>query len=655
MINIISQLENVKHGGQYYRAACPICSSDGKTDRNLSIRIDNGACKCHRCGAKTKEIRKALGGTPVRHHMPPPVPLTPNTPTAWNSKRDRYAIAQYEFETIEGIRVQHVKFPKSDKYGNYSWRHFKHGTWYKTMGGYTPYLFNRADVERASIIFLVEGEKDAGRGQSEFRRAGYGQEFAFTTSHAGAGGAINLLKRINQLSEQIEGAADHKIDELVAYKYQLLHELHLARDRATPLKPHHIQQLQNKIVYLIGDNDLAGKEGVQTKYNQLIREGIDVHIIKLPVTEKGADLSDAFDADYTVHDLLAAAHLINRPEIAPLSLFTDLPHTCGKINNAFTALIHSDYTQIAAWKPHKWRICAACFDERVTRFAMQIESQQKKHALYHSQWTNTEWRRKRDAWRKRSKRKSAEIAYQSFPQEDGTLIVVHNIASDADEAIPTNRLELKVLLNVWAMTPIGKAVGNSRNDFGGEYRGTKGNQSDKARAEREAERQKLFELVSTTLNNFVPDPEQRTVIDMSAKSIAALLPLTSNKEVLSWLYYEYYAGKKRVTVLKRILNHLHAIKPEHNLSIQIFGFGRNEVAAALECELNPEGAGTIKIDPFTAAQQIAESATSHFVRGGGSLINRTMSAFLDTAQTPENSILEDGQPQLIQELAFVAQ
>ena len=642
---IVSQLDNVQRHGKFYRATCPICSSnDGKTKRNLSVRIENGACKCHRCGAKTREVREALGGRVVRPNTTVPVLPTSNEPREWNTARDRHAIAFYEFETIEGIRVQHVKFPESDKYPRYSWRHFKHGTWYNGMGDNTPYLFHQADVAKASIVFIVEGEKDAGRGKFEFRAAGYGHEFAFTTSHTGAGaGTVYLAERINKLSEQIANTDEEEdVSDLVYAKYQLIRELKSARQDSNPLKPHQLDQLRDKIVYLIGDNDTAGKEGVQAKYAQLTREGIDVHIIPLPVTQEKADLSDAFDDWYTVNELLIDAKLINRPEVQPLSLYTDLSHTCGAQCNAFTAIIHSDHTQIAAWKPQKWRTCDACFDERIGRFSMQIRFQQKKHVLYYSQWNNSEWKRKRDAWRKRRKRnKSAEIYYTSFPQPDGSLIVIHNIEKDGDEEMPTDPLEIKVLLNAWALTPIGKAIGNSRNGFGGDYRGTKGNQSEAARAAREAERERLYKLVCKSIANVTPDVAQSGIVNMSAKSIADLLPYISDREALCWLYYEYHNGKKRVTVLKRILNRLHALKPCSGLSVQIFGWGRNAVAKALSIELE-SGTATVKIDVLTAIQIITDSATKYFVRGGGRAINREMSAFLDIDQVQENTILESG-------------
>lgn len=595
--SIISRLENIQLRGAFYRATCPIClAADSKRGRNLSVRVENGACTCHRCGAKTKDIRAALEGVTVRPIAPIPSPIAIGS-NRWNNKRDRHAVAFYEFETPTGVRVQHVKFPKSDTFPKWSWRHRQNGEWLNGMGGNTPYLLNKDDISKANIIFLAEGEKDAGRGKSEFRKAGYGSEFAFTSHHAGA---------------------------------------------KANLKHHQIEQLAGKIVYIIGDNDKSGRAGVRSKFIQLVNANIDTHTIVLPVLQDGGDLSDAFDDGFTVHDLLIAADLANEPETKPLSLFTDLTHTCGSTFNAFVAIIRSDRTQVSTWKPRKWRVCDACFDERVTRFVMQVQSQQKKHALYWSNWNNSTWKRRRDAWRKQSKRTSAEIFYQSFPQDDGSIVVIHNIEGDQHELMPTEYLEIKVLMNVWAVTPIGKAIGNSRNGFGGQHKGTKGDQSDKARAERQAERTKLLEVVSRSLDNFTPNPTQRDMIDKSTKTIKDLLPFASNNEVLSWLYYEQYAGKKRVTVLKCLLNHIHAIKPDDGLSVHIFGWGRDKVANALNCTLNNDGVGSVEINPLDAVKIIMDSADKCFVRGSGSAINHVMSAFLDTNQNQENTMTESG-------------
>ena len=158
---IVSQLENVQQHGKFYRATCPLClAAEGRKKRNLSIRIENGACVCHRCGAKTKDVRQVLGGTVIRPISAASIPTSSAT-TEWSHRRDRHAIAFYDFETLEGVRVQHVKFPESDKYPKWAWRHFKNGTWYNKLGGYTPHLFRSATIKAAQWVFLCEGEKDA--------------------------------------------------------------------------------------------------------------------------------------------------------------------------------------------------------------------------------------------------------------------------------------------------------------------------------------------------------------------------------------------------------------------------------------------------------------------------------------------------------------
>ncbi len=245
------------------RAACPICAANvGKRAPSLVI-FDDGGCYCHRCQATTKQILTALGrpmsdfSADFHPNRPPIIPTPSKTPSQWNPQRDKYIIAVYEFETVEGVRVQHVKFPKSDKYPKWSWRHMRYGVWYNGMGGHTPYLFSRGDVAAADIVYLVEGEKDAERGK---REAGRSAQVAFTTSHAGASAA---------------------------------------------LRPHQLEQLRGKTVYLVGDNDEAGRKGVLKKFGQLSEAGIDCHIVDLPVNGDGADLSDYFNLGASFADLLA--------------------------------------------------------------------------------------------------------------------------------------------------------------------------------------------------------------------------------------------------------------------------------------------------------------------------------------------------------------
>ena len=264
MNHIVSQLDNVKQSGKFYRATCPIClSNDGNTKRNLAIRIQNGACLCHRCGAKTKDIRQLLDGTAIRPILAASIPATiPDGPTAWNPRRNQHAIAFYDFETMEGVRVQHVKFPPSDTYPKWSWRHFKNGTWYNGIGGHTPYLFKPAELETAHFVFLCEGEKDAERGADEFKQAAYGSEFAFTSHHGGS---------------------------------------------QAVLKPHHIDQLRDKIIVLVGDNDDAGRAGVARKASQLGALGFDVRVLDLGLEQEKADLYDYFERGKTAHDLLKLA------------------------------------------------------------------------------------------------------------------------------------------------------------------------------------------------------------------------------------------------------------------------------------------------------------------------------------------------------------
>lgn len=583
------------------RAACPVCAKQKERRRDNALALfADGGCYCHRCQATRTDVVRVLGvgddhpsfddrhqvfdrQIPLDRQEVRPKPAS--QPTEWNHRRDRHAIAFFEFETVEGVRVQHVKFPKSDKYPRYSWRHMVNGAWHNGIGGNTCYLFNRKRLESAEIVYLVEGEKDAGRGESEMRAAGRQvRPIAFTTSHAGA---------------------------------------------SASLKPHQLAQLDGKTVYLIGDRDDAGRLGVYKKFVQLAEAGIECHLVTLPIDEAGGDLSDYFDNGATFADLLRESALEPHNPIELLQIKS--AHTCGAFTDGFTAIVSPTVTKITKWKPQKWRICPACYEARVQRLINQVKAWREDDAhLWHSCWNAAEWKRKRDAWRKREQRGGATISYISFPQDDGSIVVIHNVERDGDELLPTNLPMLKTLITVWAMAPEGKCIGNSRNGVGGEYRGTRGDQSSEARERREAERDKLHEIARRTLDGFTPDPTQRGMAGKSADSIKALLPLATDEEAKSWLYYEFYIGKQRKTVLTKILNRLGAIKASDGLSVQFLGRGREKIAEAMGCNLNHDGAGEVEISPLAAFTAIKDNALEYSIVGGGDALGAIlqMSAFL---------------------------
>ena len=600
MVYIENQLENVRQYGAVKRAACPLCAREKyrRNDKALVI-FENGVMYCHRNQQHNLTLNKQNRDAANDFPLPAPkISFVKDAPTPWNIRRDPYIRTTFEFETIEGIRVQHVKFSKSDRYPRWSWRHCIHGTWYNGMGGYQPYLFNREGVESADVVFLVEGEKDAERGNTEAKQAAdiITKPIAFTTTHAGA---------------------------------------------SARLKPHQIEQLRGKTVYLIGDKDEAGRLGVHKKCIQFIEAGISYHTVLLPLTEEGADLSDYFDQGASFHDLLLLSDYFPPAPKPAISLVSFDGHTCNDGDgDGFTAIIGTDKTIITRWKKHKWRTCDACYAERWKRMTAQILEWQSisEEPLWMSRWSSDEWKRVRGRWRKYDKRHEIDRSFISYPQENDTIIVVHTVEKDGDELMPTDKPSIQSLMSEWGMTPKGKAVGNSRNGVGGRFQGMRGDGRPEARKQRKAQKSALHKVVKRTLADMTaPDPLAPSIVTLSAAYIKRQIAITDDDTLLVWLHQEFHAGKQRVSVLRCILDQLGVIQPEDGLNVRILGHGRKAVAEAMNCRLNFEGCGVVEIRPIDALNIIRAHASTFYPVGGNNAL-RSIEAMSDFSDSSSNTL-----------------
>ena len=591
---LLDKLNNVKQHGNVYRAACPICDKS-KSDDALVI-FDNGGCYCHRCHATIKEISAHFGGNLFRPNSSRPAPiLKPTNPTEWNHQRDKHIECLYDFETVEGVRVQHVRFPKSDKYSKWSWRHQIQGKWYNGIGGNTCYLFNRQAIKNAAVVFFVEGEKDAQRLTFELAAHGFTDGFAVTTHHAGAGGK---------------------------------------------LKTHQLEQLRDKFVYLIGDNDNAGRKGVYQKWSTVADIASGAKWLALPYikSDDGSDLSDLFDNGYTVVQLLIDADLAVAKEDDSQLFESENKHTCGRDGLGFTANVRYNETELYKWQSQKWRVCDACMVSRVARAVRQIRAEMNAHGDFHSiELSASDWKKRSAAWRQKARRSNGTlyISWQAVPQESGNVILINN--QGLGEKLPTDKLELKALVNGWYSGQSLTGRIRSSKNFGGDFQGTKGNQSETARHRRKIERDHLLEQASNLVSNFTPDkPASNGTVKEVRNKLSGLI---THDETLAIIQAEL-SGKNRISIIKSALLALNAIdRDDPRVSIQIFGYGRDKVADALGIK-SADSIGTAEINGLDAVQIIQDAATSSFVRGGQNAFNVAINTWIDS-DIDENVTLKE--------------
>lgn len=141
--------------------------------------------------------------------------------------------------------------------------------------------------------------------------------------------------------------------------------------------PQYTEQLRGKTVRIIPDNDTAGHAGAQHIAAQLTHAGIPTSVISLPLTKKGADVSDYLAAGNTLADLETLAALASPAPPTPRASPTPT-YALTDIGNAqrLTAQHGANIRYVQAWRT--W-LCwtgshwsADTGDHQLRRHAQQI-------------------------------------------------------------------------------------------------------------------------------------------------------------------------------------------------------------------------------------------------------------------------------------------
>ena len=253
--------------------------------------------------------------------------------------------------------------------------------------------------------------------------------------------------------------------------------------------------------------------------------------------------------------------------------------------------------------------------------------------------SSAEWTKTRKRWNKRAQRDTElYISWQAIPQENDNIIVINN--QSMGDLMPTDKLELKALVNGWYVGQSLTGRIRSTKEFGGDFQGTRGNQSEIARHRRKVERDHLIEQASELVGNFTPEkPAENGTVKQVRETLSGLI---THDETLAIIKAEL-SGKNRISIIKSALLTLDKI--DHNdprICIQVFGHGRDKVAAALGID-SVDFIGTVEINGLDAVQIIQEAATSSFMRGGQNAFNIAMNAWIngDSSENVANSEYKD--------------
>ena len=154
-------------------------------------------------------------------------------------------------------------------------------------------------------------------------------------------------------------------------------------------------------------------------------------------------------------------------------------HTCGQKSAAGTRInMYTKYnvTNFIKFYTPKWRDCPACYHERVKRYSRQVLYELSKGPL---KLTILESKQEHTKFagrvRQDRKRKGLDISYLAMPQDDGRCAVVHNRLCEGGQEITINdRTAVFNLLHPWLHTPEDRRISSSKNGFGGNWQGARG-------------------------------------------------------------------------------------------------------------------------------------------------------------------------------------
>ena len=474
---LINRLENVKQSGRFYRATCPVClRTEGETKRNLSVRIENGRCKCHKCDARTSDIYAELGITRERQTNPGAFAWQPRpqrTPDAPKPYRDRRQIAAVYDYTDEGGRLlyQKVRFERYGQIGNwyapkYIVRHL--GTddrWYYGIGNSKRrVLYMLPDLQRAKQIIICEGEKDADRVNDALRAGGMFGRIVATCNFDGASKSADSSKwRPGEYNNAF---------------------------------------IFKKRVYILPDNDEAGRNHA----NQIAlsvgkaHPSTDVRIVQLPDLPDGGDVSDYMDAGHDIADILLLAEITPRFDPLPADFFKKCPEelkeaadallsrkpqvtrkaapcACGKCGGAAAITIYPNETHIGQFSGANRAECAVTLHRDIKRHTDQVLQEKTFERVYMRIMSHADYVR----WTARNKKRKEAARYRPIHLTDDRTILLSTADNDRILAIkdgdelPSRPDAIYDVLSVFLVDSHTERRNRGTADWGHNYMGSKGN------------------------------------------------------------------------------------------------------------------------------------------------------------------------------------
>lgn len=140
LTDLLPHLSNVKRSGSGYVALCP-CHPDKDPSLSINEKDGNLLAHCFACGAGLPNVLDTLR---LPREAPADKPAGP------------VLVAEYFY----GDNLKKCKYRKSDGSKYCVWYHREGDQWRKGRNGIDPGLYCNGDLSAASVVYIVEGEKD---------------------------------------------------------------------------------------------------------------------------------------------------------------------------------------------------------------------------------------------------------------------------------------------------------------------------------------------------------------------------------------------------------------------------------------------------------------------------------------------------------------
>jgi 5S rRNA maturation endonuclease (ribonuclease M5) len=275
---VLDRLENVRASGDGWTALCP-AHDDNRS--SLNVREGDDGRVLLRCfaGCEVEEIVEALG-LKMRDLFPRASADEKRKAIPSDGAPDKKVVVTYDYcDEVGRFLFQIVRFDPKDFRPR---RRGPDGDWVYDLNGVRRVMYNLLDVITATHVIVVEGEKDADRVEEALRYFGKrkGVRWAVTTCPGGAKG----------------------------------------------WRAEYAPYCTGKSVYILPDNDEAGRKFGQDVARSVSTFARRVKVIELPGLEKKEDVSNYLDR-YYAKDL--------QRELRKAPIYRPTPYSAGGDRNSF--------------------------------------------------------------------------------------------------------------------------------------------------------------------------------------------------------------------------------------------------------------------------------------------------------------------------------